>query len=457
MGVLVHELTKKLWGEIGGDGGASDAVSFTGGGELPSAYPVTDLAAASIAAASLALSELLSTAIDHSPAVTVDRRLASMWFGMSIRPMGWKLPPVWDAFAGDYRTHDGWIKLHTNAPHHRAAAMRVLGNHPDRASMAGAVATWNATDLETAIVGEGGCAAAMRSAVEWADHPQGRAVAGEPLAHRRLHDSAPLKNWNIAPERPLKGLRVLDLTRVLAGPVATRFLACFGADVLRIDPPNWDEPAVVQEVTLGKRCARLDLHHINDRKIFKELLSQAHVLVHGYRPTALDRLGLDAATRRAIAPGLVDVSLDAYGWTGPWATRRGFDSRVQMSSGIADAGMHWREADAPVPLPVQALDHATGYLMATLVLRGVTQRLRNGRGSEARVSLARTAKLLMEASATPEPAELAPETDADHSPMIEKTPWGDARRIRPPLHIEGAPMSWDYPATRLGSDEPRWS
>jgi len=456
MNARVETLTQGISSAIRGDTGTTEEISFIGKGELLSAFPVTDFASAVIATAGLAISDLLSATWNTRPTLTIDRRLASLWFGMSIRPIGWKLPPVWDAFAGDYRTRDGWIKLHTNAPHHRAAAMRVVGKYPDRTAMAGAVETWIATELETAIVGEGGCAAAMRSAAEWAVHDQGRAVASEPLAHRSMGNSAQFKDWSVTRERPLKGLRVLDLTRVLAGPVATRFLAAFGADVLRIDPPNWDEPAIVQEVTLGKRCARLDLHSAENRKMFEELLSKAHVLVHGYRPTALDRLGFDAATRRALSHGLIDVSLDAYGWTGPWAARRGFDSLVQMSSGIADAGMKWRKADLPVPLPVQALDHATGYLMAALAIRGVTQRLRNGNGLEARVSLARTAKLLMDAGDAPDPSELAPETAADHSLTIEKTAWGDARRVRPPIHIDGTPMVWDYPANQLGSDKPAW-
>jgi crotonobetainyl-CoA:carnitine CoA-transferase CaiB-like acyl-CoA transferase len=336
MNAGAETLTQGISSAIGGDIGTAEEISFIGEGELLSAFPVTDFASAVIATAGLAISDLLAATWNKRPTLTIDRRLASLWFGMSIRPIGWKLPPVWDAFAGDYRTRDGWIKLHTNAPHHRAAAMRVIGQYPDRTAIADVVETWIATELETAIVGEGGCAAAMRSAAEWAVHDQGRAVASEPLAHRSMGNSAQFKDWSVTRERPLKGLRVLDLTRVLAGPVATRFLAAFGADVLRIDPLDWDEPALVQEVTLGKRCARLHLHSVEDRKMFEELLSKAHVLVHGYRPTVLDRLGFDAATRCALSPGLIDVSLDAYGWTGPWAARRGFDSLVQMSSGIAD-------------------------------------------------------------------------------------------------------------------------
>ncbi len=456
MSGIVSHLTGSIWRTLGGNADAIGNLSLVGRGDLLSAFPVSDLASASIAAAGLATLELVAASGGQASKVTVDRRLASMWFGMSIGPIGWSLPPVWDAFAGDYRTRDGWIKLHTNAPHHRAAAERVLGKHPDRAAMGDAVKTWLADNLETAIVGEGGCAAAMRSAADWANHEQGRAVAAEPLAHRAACDSAPLEA-SIAPrERPLKGLRVLDLTRVLSGPVATRFLAGFGADVLRIDPPDWDEPGVVPEVTLGKRCARLDLHQTKDRKLFEELLSKAHILVHGYRPTALDRLGYDTVARRRFLPGLIDVSLDAYGWTGPWASRRGFDSLVQMSSGIAEAGMKWHKADAPVPLPVQALDHATGYLMAALALRGVTQRLRSGEGTEARVSLARTAKLLVDTSKVDESVELAPETNDDLSACVEATAWGDARRLRPPLTIEGTPMLWDYPAARLGSAPPTW-
>jgi crotonobetainyl-CoA:carnitine CoA-transferase CaiB-like acyl-CoA transferase len=167
-------------------------------------------------------------------------------------------------------------------------------------------------------------------------------------------------------------------------------MAGFGADVLRIDPPTWDEPGVVPEVTLGKRCARLDLRSSADRAIWLELLRRADVLVHGYRADALDNLGLDARTRRDIRPGLVDVSLNAYGWSGPLRNRRGFDSLVQMSAGIADAGMRLLAKDRPTPLPFQALDHATGYLLAAAVVRGLTQRIATGRGFEARASLDRS-------------------------------------------------------------------
>ena len=257
--------------------------------------------------------------------------------------------------------------------------------------------------------------------------------------------------------RPLAGVRVLDLTRVLAGPVATRWLAALGADVLRIDPPDWDEPAVIPEVTLGKRCARLDVKLQAGRDHLVALLASADVLVHGYRPGALAGLGLDDQERDAIRPGLIDVSLDAYGWSGPWAARRGFDSLVQMSAGIAAHGMVTFGTDEPRPLPVQALDHATGYLMATAVLRSLTDRLHDGRGTRARMSLARTGSLLVSMGApTPEGPAIVM-GDEDFDPRLESTAWGALRRLRPPAEIVGTPLAWDGPAVPLGSVPPSWA
>jgi crotonobetainyl-CoA:carnitine CoA-transferase CaiB-like acyl-CoA transferase len=260
----------------------------------------------------------------------------------------------------------------------------------------------------------------------------------------------------VAPERPLRGVRVLDLTRILAGPIATRFLAGFGAEVLRIDPPDWDEPGVLPEVTLGKRCATLDLRDPGQRLTLERLLGEADVLVHGYRPGALDRLGFGAERRQQIRPGLVDVSLNAYGWSGPWRARRGFDSLVQMSSGIADAGMRRQHADRPTPLPVQALDHATGYLLAAAVIHGLRRRFETGVGSQVRTSLARMAALLVSQAWDDNAPSLASETPDDLAPDLEATPWGPAVRLTPPVQLEGASMRWDHPASRSGMAAAHW-
>jgi crotonobetainyl-CoA:carnitine CoA-transferase CaiB-like acyl-CoA transferase len=226
--------------------------------------------------------------------------------------------------------------------------------------------------------------------------------------------------------------------------------------VLRIDPPTWDEPGVVPDVTLGKRCARLDLRDAHGRTTFLDLLRRADVLVHGYRSDALENLGLDARLRREVRPGLVDVSLDAYGWSGPWSNRRGFDSLVQMSAGIADAGMRTLGRDRPTPLPVQALDHATGYLMAAAAIRGLSERLKTGRGFEGRTSLARVAELLLSAPVTGIAGNLGVADEADWSDSVEATDFGMARRLRSPIAIASTQLQWDRPARKLGSAQPTW-
>lgn len=428
----------------------------TGEGSLPSAFAVSDLASASVAAVGEGVAALRAAQGEDRAEVVVDRRLASLWFSFSIDPQGWRLPPAWDDLAGDYRAADGWIKLHTNAPHHRAAAVRALGCAETREGVASAVAGWQAADLEAAVVAEGGVAAEMRSIADWARHPQGAAVAAEPLVSWQTPRAGKMRDWGGTPERPLKGLRVLDLTRILAGPVATRALAAFGADVLRIDPPDWEEPSLAPDVTLGKRCARLDLRAPQGQARFAELLAGADLLVTGYRPDALARLGLGADWRAKTAPQLLEVQLCAYGWTGPWALRRGYDSLVQMSAGIAAAGMNWAGADKPTPLPVQALDHATGYLMAAAALSALADAVAGKGRRNARLSLARTAALLAGCPADDREAFPAA-ADGDFSQIPEKTPWGEARRLRPPLAVAGVPMQWDLPASELGSAEPAWT
>lgn len=453
-------MLRQIWSGLDGDPALAARAAVTGEGALPSVFATTDLAAASIAAAGLALSEFVEASGLDAPAVSVDRRLASRWFAASMRPQGWKTPPLWDPIAGDYEAGDGWIRLHTNAPHHRDAAMSVLRCAPDRETVAASVRRWwHIEELEAAVVAAGGCAAAMRSVDFWRAHEQGKAVGAEPLmAMTSAAPAGPAAFRAPAADRPLAGLRVLDLTRILAGPTATRFLAAYGADVLRIDPPGWEEPGAAPEVVLGKRCARLDLKTPEGVAALKALLREADVFVNGYRSDALVRLGLGVEARQAVRPGLIDVTLDAYGWTGPWRMRRGFDSLVQMSSGIAHAGTTIESGGKPRPLPVQALDHAAGYLMAAAVLRGLALRLRNGAGLSARTSLARMAALLQQFP-TPDgmSGSLAPETDADIAPEIEQSGWGPMRRVRPPLDVAGAPMRWTLPAPLLGSSPPVWA
>ena len=462
MGDLVDE----LWRGVHPQRTAMPPLRLVGQPVIESAFAVSDLATASIATAGLALAEFLQLLTDVTTEVTVDRTLADAWFRPVLTPIGWELPSPWDDIAGDYETADGWIRLHTNAPHHKVAALAVLarGRREPRTAraVAAAVKHWHGAELERAIVEAGGCAAELRTEDEWLTHPHGSAVTAEELVAFASTTGAAGRYWQPNPVRPLAGIRVLDLTRVIAGPVATRFLAGFGADVLRIDSPDWNEPALVPETTLGKRSARLDIRR--DPDVLSELIAGADIVVHGYRADALDRLGFSDRELEAIRPGIVIARLNAYGWTGPWRDRRGFDSLVQFSSGIADTGRLVAGGERPVALPVQALDYATGFLTAAAAIVGLGTQLRAGYGSTASLSLARTARTLVTANqfdplrSSHEPQHRARvAVDASgHQPTLLDTPWGPASLQPAPLTVGAATQRFDLLPRALGADAPRW-
>jgi crotonobetainyl-CoA:carnitine CoA-transferase CaiB-like acyl-CoA transferase len=254
---------------------------------------------------------------------------------------------------------------------------------------------------------------------------------------------------------PLAGVRVLDLTRVIAGPVATRYLAGYGADVLRIDPPGFDEvPVLLPEATAGKRCAFLDLADPADRARFEALVADAHVVVGGLRPGALDGLGLGSAELRAINPSLISVTHDAYGWAGPWAARRGFDSLVQMSTGIAAAGAAVAGTERPTPLPAQALDHGTGHLLAAATCRALTRLLTDGLAADVRGSLVGASNVV---KASPAPSCAPTATVADVDLEVGTTAWGPVRRVPLAGRIAGIAPSWSIDAGVLGRHDPAFA
>jgi hypothetical protein len=429
----LSDIAARVWGEVGGPDGLPGVLTATGPRTvLPSHFDVTGLATASVAAATVAAAEFLAVRSDRRPLpVTVDSRQACAAFAAEglFTPVGWERPDIWDPIAGNYRARDGWIRLHTNYAYHRSAVERLLGAD-DRETVRAAVAEWEAGDLETAIVKAGGCAAVMRTREDWLAAPAGAATADAPLAavtDRPVPDGAAVAGLAAGGRRagggtgagglPYSGVRVLDLTRVIAGPVGTRFLAAYGADVLRIDPPGFAEvPALLPETTAGKQTAALDLTTAAGRAAFESLVATADVLVSGLRADALTRLGYDDAALAALNPALIVASLDAYGWVGPWRDRRGFDSLVQMSSGIAAAGAAAAGADHPVPLPVQALDHACGYLMAAAVGRALTRRRTESVVSRIRFSLIGTANLLW---SLPRPAEQPPMPKPGDFPLTD--------------------------------------
>jgi hypothetical protein len=457
-------LAQNLWQLLGGPAAAAEQLSFQGPGiGLPSVYELGTFASASVGLSLLAIAELdalrnarplRSVCLQHGQAGVLFRS------ERELRPIGWQLPPIWDPIAGDYATADGFVRLHTNYPHHREAVVRALGVEPTREAVAAAVASASAEAVETVVVAADGCAASLRSAAAWREHPQGRAIAAEPVFAITPRSQRPPRLSDPRPGRPLDGIRVLDLTRVIAGPICTRVLAGYGADVLRIDPPNFPEVgAVLAETTVGKRRGALDLKRAEDRLRFEALVAEAHVLVHGYRSDALERLGFGSQRLQELNPSLVIVCEDAYGFEGPWAKRRGFDSLVQMSCGICWRGREERGTctSPPVPLPVQALDHGTGYLLAAAACRALSRLLAEGVASQTRLSLARTAKLLMDLGDGAD-AQCAAPTAEDIAPWLEsaETDFGPVRRLGCPVGITGITPTWQRNAGPLGSDAPHW-
>lgn len=492
-------IVRELWRDLAGDPAMLDRLVLEGpAGVLASVFDVTAFATGAIGVATLAVAELAATrrrtAIERAHVESVHAAAAFRSEAL-FTPHGWALPPVWDPIAGDYRTRDGFLRLHTNYASHREAALRVLGVAAEKARVTDAVAGWEGAALEAAVAAAGGASAFMYDRASWLATAHGAATKDErPIA---LEPPDAMRTTRRAPpcgedDAPLVGIRVLDLTRVIAGPIATRFLAAHGADVLRIDPPGprgvdagasdrlgaevvgFEEvPAIVPDVTQGKRCARLDLASAEGASRFEELLAEADVLVLGYRPGALDRHGFAVDAIRARHPHLVVTRHDAYGFAGPLQGRRGFDSLVQMSVGICAepnlrAGRPLDDASSrPTPLPTQALDHGLGYLLAAAVCRALVLRERDGAVVGVRGALLGVANVLWSSDArrasvaTRTPSEerreprSGPPSAAPSFPdrVFEEvtTAWGPARRVRCPGTIGGRGGTWRTPAGPLGA------
>jgi len=415
---------------------------------------VEGLAVASVAAAASAANSL-AAARGSSWRSFVASGLVGASFG-SISRLRVEGEPVaaWGELSGFFRTRDGWIRLHGNYPHH-ARIIRAELRAADRAGVAAAIQEREAVELEQSIRAAGGIAGALRTPEVWRRHPHhGAAIADRPLVTLDAPTGAG-RPLGTSTSLPLHGFRVLDLTRVIAGPTAARFLGALGADVLHLDDPARPE-LLDQHLDTGfaKRTALLDLTGEEELRIARQLAATADVILTGYRPGALARFGLDRRTLLAEHPHLVVVELSAWGDIGPWGRERGFDSIVQSVSGIATtcAGSD----SGPGALPVQALDHATGYLIATAAMRLLARRPQEG-GASARLALARTADWLLQHPATDISA--AAGFDGPECPLwlaSAASPYGDLEYVRPPLFADDVPL--DFPSTprRYGQDPPEW-
>ncbi|MER7839871.1 CoA transferase [Streptomyces sp. NPDC096040] len=454
---------KYAWSALGGDPSLSARITTVArAGTLQAHLPVRPLARACVGACALAAAELGARRIGTAEVPTVlvdDGAVATAFTSERQLLVDGRAPVPFAPLSRFWRAADGWVRTHANYPHHRARLLAALGL-PDGASAeeAGArIAGRPALEVEDAVYGAGGLAVALRSPEEWAAHEQGLEVAARPLVERGRLDAAharvlPPLDADVSPLLPAAGLRVLDLTRVLAGPVATRTLALLGADVLRLDAPWLPElPDQHADTGFGKRSATLDL--TTDRAAFEELLASADVVVTGYRPGALDRFGLSPEALAERRPGLVVAQVSAWGGYGPWGGRRGFDSLVQVATGIAKAE---GSAERPGALPAQALDHGTGYLLAAGVLRALTEQSYDGGSRFVRLALARTARwLTAETEAGPEGGE--PYEGPDAWLAETDSALGRLRYARSPVSFAGGPADWARPPVPWGSDPAKWA
>jgi hypothetical protein len=468
-GDLWARLLGEAWAALGG-GGPGAELHVTGvPGWLPSHLPVEDTAIACAGAALLAAAELQAqrggplartARLDRGHVAAAFRSEA--FLRLNGVPTGAGFAPL----SRFWRAADGWVRTHGNYPWHRDALLRALGTPDDADQVAAAIAGLGAREVEDLVTGAGGVAAAVRTVTQWWAEPAGQAVTAAPLVEGCMRRDSP---WDrvfsfegaaprrrAAGARPASGIKVLDLTRVIAGPVATRYLAALGADVLRLDPLHRPElPQQTYDGLLGKRSALLDFGTPDGSARLHELLSGADVVAHGYRPHALDRFGLSPQALAERHPGLVVVSLSAWGSRGPWGGRRGFDSIVQAASGIAVAES--ADGDRPGAMPCQLLDHGTGYLCAAAALRGLADQGVAGGTQVRELSLARTAHWLLGSAA----AGLAPASggraggDADWLTTLGSAE-GPVTVVRPPGQLDGRELAWPSPLTRYGGDPPAW-
>jgi crotonobetainyl-CoA:carnitine CoA-transferase CaiB-like acyl-CoA transferase len=450
-----------LWRLAGQDAAALETIELTGAEPvLPSSFAIGTAAQASISAAALAAAELWRLRTGRRQQVSVPMRDAAIEFRSEryLSLNGGAPADLWDKIAGLYRTGDGrFVRLHTNFPHHRDGILKLLGCAHEREAVQRALDSWQGEAFETAAAEAGLVVTTTRSFAEWDAHAHGRVVAGLPaFSIERIGDAPPRV---LAPgERPLSGVRVLDLTRVIAGPVCGRTLAAHGADVMLVTAAHLPQMGpLVMDSGRGKLSAFIDLRETSGRDTLGDLTRNADVFVQGYRPGAVAQHGFSPEQAAALRPGIVYISLSAYGHDGPWQDRRGFDSLVQNANGLNHAEAEAAGATQPKPLPCQAIDHASGYLMAFGAMTALARQAAVGGSWHVRVSLAQTGHWIrglgrIDGLACPDPA-----LDAVRDRLEEhESGFGRLTTVRHAAVLSETPARWARPSVPVGTNAAAW-
>ncbi|WP_233864196.1 CoA transferase [Paraburkholderia adhaesiva] len=470
-----RDALEHLWMLAGCDPSALDMLRVEGDDPaLPSVFRVGSLAVASIGAAGLAAAQFhrLRSGLTQRVSIDVRRALTAFRSERYLSVEGGAPIELRHPVTGHFATRDGrWIQLHANFPHHLDGILRVLGCSGEREAVAAAIRGWDGAALDETLAQAGLCAALVRSPQEWAVLEQAKAIASLPLFEIERIGDAPVELPAGRATRPLEGVRVLDLTRIIAGPVAGRTLASHGADVLLVNGPHLPNiaPAVIDNGR-GKRSATLDLRESAACETLRSLALGADIFLQSYRPGALASRGFSPEALARLRPGIVCVSVSAYGHRGPWRERRGFDSLVQSASGIVwdesveaarGSGVAASDApfEAPRPLPCQALDHATGYLAAFGAMVALARRAQEGGSWQVRLSLAQTGRWLrsmgMVESGQRVPDQRA-EDVADCLEMMD-SPFGLVRVAAPAEQLDLTPAYFARPSVPIGTDAPVWA
>lgn len=451
-----------IWRAGGQPDNALEAVTLTGREPvMPSSFAFGTMAQATIAASALAANELWRLRTGRRQRISVGMRDAAIEFRSEryMRVAGKSRPEVWNKVAGLYRCSDGrWVRLHTNLPHHCASTLKLLGCEEDRAAVQRKLDSWKAEDLETAGANAGLVITMARSFDEWDRSGQGQAVMRLPIIGIERIGDAPVEPLPKG-ERPLSGIKVLDLTRIIAGPVCGRTLASHGADVLLITAPHLPflEPLVI-DTGRGKLSAQLDLRRPDARETLAGLARGADIMVQGYRPGAFAGHGFGAQEAAKSRPGIVYVSLCAYGHEGPWSGRRGFDSLVQNANGLNVAEGEAAGQDEPKPLPGQALDHGTGYLMAYGAMMALLRRATEGGSWHVRISLAQSGHWLRQLGRVDGGLSCRDWKFDDVRDRMEESEsgFGKLTSVRDSVVMSETPTHWVRPSVPLGKHSAAW-
>lgn len=465
---MPHNALRSILPAAGISADRAASVEITGKPDpiLPTPFRIGVAGAATLAATGIAAADLWELRSGRKQSIALDIRhaTASLRSGHYMKLGDGEVSTRRNAIMGVYPTKDGrWSYVHANFPNHRAAALSVLGVAEDREAVAKAVLNWNAADLEEAIIAAKGAGGMVRTHREWAQHPQGIAIAGLPLLEIIKIGDAPVEPLPPG-TRPLSGVRVLDLTRVLAGPTCARTLAEHGADVLKITGAHLPNLGYQEfDTGHGKLSAQLDLREQKDVDTLRGLVREADVFSQGYRPGTLGGRGLSPEELAAIRPGLVYVSLCAFSHAGPWASLRGFDTVIQTVSGITTRQTEVVPGKKPGPdfYPVSAIDYCTGYLMAFGAMEALRRRATVGGSWLVRISLAQVGKWIVDlgevdgSAARDAPAEFTP-AELESWSMVTDTPSGKLRHLKPAIQLSETPSYWARPSVPLGYHQPVW-